>query len=79
MSRIGKKTIEIPSTVKIEINGQDVKAVGPKGELKTTIHQDIKAEVKDGKVFVAPNRKLIKGARGLWGLYRALIFKNSAR
>lgn len=74
MSRIGKKSIEIPSTVKVEINGQDIKVSGPKGELKITIHQNIKAELKDGKIFVLPVRKLIKGDRGLWGLYRALIF-----
>jgi large subunit ribosomal protein L6 len=74
MSRIGKKPIEIPQTVKIEFNGQDLKVSGPKGELKMIIHQDIKAEVKDGKIFVLPKRNLIKSARGLWGLYRALIF-----
>jgi len=74
MSRIGKKSIEIPSTVKVEINGQDIKTTGPKGELATKIHRDIKAEVKDGKIFVAPVRNLSKKAKGLWGLYRALIF-----
>ena len=74
MSRIGKKSIEIPTTVKVDINGQEVKIAGPKGELSITIHQDIKVENKDGKLFVVPARKLIKSARGLWGLYRALIF-----
>ncbi len=74
MSRIGKKLIEIPSTVKVEINGQNLKVSGPKGELKINIHQDIKAEVKDGKVFVLPKRDLSKKEKGLWGLYRALIF-----
>lgn len=74
MSRIGKKPIEIPQSVKIEVIGQELKATGPKGELKINIHQDIKAELKDGKLFVSPNRNLIKNERGLWGLYRALIF-----
>lgn len=74
MSRIGKKLIEIPATVKVEISGQDVKVSGPKGELKMNIHQDINVENKDGKLFVSPKRNLIKSERGLWGLYRALIF-----
>ncbi|OGZ70245.1 MAG: 50S ribosomal protein L6 [Candidatus Staskawiczbacteria bacterium RIFCSPHIGHO2_12_FULL_38_11] len=74
MSRIGKKFIAIPSTVKVEMIGQDLKTTGPKGELNIHIHQDIKAEVKDGKVLVAPVRNLPKKSKGLWGLYRALIF-----
>jgi large subunit ribosomal protein L6 len=74
MSRIGKKLIEIPQGVTVEINGQNLKTKGPKGELAITIHEDIVVEVKDGKVLVAPKRTLIKSKRGLWGLYRALIF-----
>ncbi len=80
MSRIGKKLIEVPSTVKIEIsasggNVQDFKAVGPKGELKISIHRDIKVEMKDGKISVAPRKEVLNNkVRGLWGLYRALIF-----
>ncbi len=73
MSRIGKKFIEIPSTVTVAINGQDVLVKGPKGELKIIIHQAIKAEIKDGKLFVTPKRELPTKDRGLWGLYRALI------
>ncbi len=74
MSRIGKKSIEVPSTVKVEFDGQNIKVSGPKGELKMDIHGDIKAEFKDGKVLVAPKKDLSKRERGLWGLYRALIF-----
>ncbi len=74
MSRIGKKLIEIPSTVKVELDGQNVKVTGPKGELSSIIHRDITAEIKDGKLFVIPKRNLSKKAKGLWGLYRALIF-----
>jgi large subunit ribosomal protein L6 len=74
MSRIGKKPIEIPGTVNVEINGRDLKVVGPKGELSIHIHQDVKAEAKDGKVFVMPKEKEVpKQSKGMWGLYRALI------
>lgn len=74
MSRIGKKFIEISQGVTIEVNGQELKASGLRGELKTTIHQAIKAEVKDGKVMVLPKNALSTKDKGLWGLYRALIF-----
>ncbi len=79
MSRIGKKPITIPQDVKVEIapagagRGQEVKVSGPKGELKQTLLRQIKAEVKDGKIFVAPQEQLTKKSRELWGLYRALI------
>jgi len=76
MSRIGKKPIEIPKDVKVEIEGQNVKVQGPKGSLATKVHGDILVEQKDGKVYIKPKRNLPKKSRGLWGLYRALIFND---
>ncbi len=77
MSRIGKKLIEIPQGVTVEISGPEgrpeIKVSGPKGELKQFIHPEIKVESKDGKIFVSPKSELSKKGRGLWGLYRALI------
>ena len=73
MSRIGKKPIEIPEGVKIEITDKEIKINGPKGELKQIIHPEIKVESKDGKILVSPKTELSKRGRGLWGLYRALI------
>ena len=73
MSRIGKKPIKIPEGVKVEIAGNEIKVSGPKGELKQFIHHEIKVEVKDGNILVAPKAELSKKGRGLWGLYRALI------
>lgn len=73
MSRIGKKPIEIPEGVKAEVLGNEIKVSGPKGELTQTIHPEIKIEVKDGAILVAPAKnKLPKKGRGLWGLFRAL-------
>ncbi len=73
MSRIGKKIIDVPEGVKIEIADKEIKVSGPKGELKQFIHPEIKVELKDGKIFVSPKKELSKKGRGLWGLYRALI------
>lgn len=74
MSRIGKKSIEVPQVVKVEMDGQNMKVTGPKGSLNIKVHHDIKVEVKNSKLFVSPIRKLPKKSKGLWGLYRALIF-----
>jgi len=74
MSRIGKKLIEIPATVKVSIENGIVKVSGPKGELTTPIHRDIKVENNDGKVLVVPTKEgASKKTKAMWGLYRALI------
>jgi len=79
MSRIGKKIIEIPQGVKVEISEKEIKVFGPKGELKQFIHPEIKVESSPvseghpGEILVSPKTKLSKRGRGLWGLYRALI------
>ena len=73
MSRIGKKIIEIPQGVTVEVSDKEIKVLGPKGELKQFIHHEIKVESKDGKILVFPKTELSKKGRGLWGLYRALI------
>jgi large subunit ribosomal protein L6 len=73
MSRIGKKSIEIPQGVTIEINDKEVTVKGPKGELRQFIHPEIKIEQQDNKILVTPKRELSKKSRGMWGLYRALM------
>ena len=37
MSRIGKKPIPVPQGVKVAVEGQTVKAEGPKGKLSQTV------------------------------------------
>ncbi len=67
MSRIGKKPIEIPANVKIDIQGENLKVLGVKGELQLKLMREVNVEVKDNKVFVT-------GKTGsIWGLHRALI------
>ena len=74
MSRIGKKPIEIPQNVKVEIDGQRVKISGPKGEIVQEIRPEIKIESKDGKIFVLPKSDAFsKKTAALWGLFRSLL------
>ena len=50
MSRIGKKLIELPTGVKVEIGSDTIKVSGPKGELSREIHPDINVELN--QIFV---------------------------
>lgn len=75
MSRIGKKPIDVPAGVKVEISGEVVKISGPKGELTQKISPQVISEVKDGKILVSLKEKGSSDGkvRALWGLCRALI------
>jgi large subunit ribosomal protein L6 len=72
MSRVGKKPIDIPSNVKVALDGKTVKVEGPKGKLEQKIHQRINAEVKDNQVVVTRSSD-IKLDKSLHGLTRSLI------
>jgi len=52
MSRIGKQIIAIPSEVTVNINGSEVKVVGPKGELVLNLPQKIEVSVDNGQITV---------------------------
>lgn len=72
MSRVGKKLITIPKGVTVSTNEKFVKVKGPKGELQTEIHANMKVEIKDGELSVQrPND--LKQNKALHGLTRALI------
>lgn len=57
MSRIGKKPVEVPEGVTVDVNGQDVKAKGSKGELAIRIHDDVSVKMEDGKIVFEPRTK----------------------
>lgn len=72
MSRIGKKPIEIPKGVTVNLDGQLIKVKGPKGELQRSIHPTIKTEITEGEIkFTRPNE--FKESRALHGLTRSLV------
>ena len=52
MSRIGKKPIQIPSGVKIQIVNSKVLVEGPKGKLEYLLPQSINVEIKDNLLTV---------------------------
>lgn len=74
MSRIGRKPIEIPSGVEVNVSGSVVNAKGPKGTLTVELHPSVMASVTPEKTVVVEvaNPDAIKD-RALWGLSRKLI------
>ena len=73
MSRVGKKPIEIPESVKVNIDGRKVIIKGPKGELSREVRPEIKVELKEGKIFVKPEIES-KKTKAFWGLTRSLLY-----
>jgi len=73
MSRIGRKPINIPKEVKVEINNDLISIQGPKGVLTQRIPERISLELKDNQLFVK-RKSDDKLSKSLHGLTRSLIF-----
>jgi large subunit ribosomal protein L6 len=72
MSRIGRKPIEIPDGVEVDVKPGAVSVKGPKGELNQGFNRDMKVAVDDGALTVT--RPTDRGEhRALHGLTRSLI------
>ncbi len=54
MSRIAKKPIEIPNGVEFKVDGREVSAKWPKGQLSVTLHDSVELKQDDKLVTLAP-------------------------
>ena len=72
MSRTGKKPIPPVSGVTVTMNGRNVTAKGPKGELSMTLMENVNVEQNDEGLVVSPANDT-KEARAAWGTTRALL------
>ncbi|MCZ2204339.1 50S ribosomal protein L6 [Bartonella sp. A05] len=72
MSRIGKKSISVPSGVTAVVEGQIVKAKGPKGELSYVVNDEVLIKFEENVISVVP-RDQSKDARSKWGMSRSMI------
>ena len=72
MSRIGKRSIPIPGSVNVNIDGHSVRVVGPKGELQRTLRPEVTLSMEGNQILVRPvdDSPL---ARAQWGLSRTLV------
>ena len=73
MSRIGKKPINLPAGVEVNLNGNLVSVKGPKGELKQEIHPLIQIVKGDKEITLSVKDIEDKKQNSLWGLSRTLI------
>ncbi len=72
MSRIGKRTIEVPKGVTVTLDGQTVSVKGPKGERSWTVADEI--EITQGDDGLNLNvREDNQRSRAMWGLSRTLV------
>lgn len=72
MSRIGKKPINIPKGVTVEVNGVHVKVTGPKGSLERVLPAAVVVRIEDASVLVERGGE-DRVARSMHGLARTLV------
>ena len=72
MSRIGKKTVSVPTGVTVNVNGSTVSVKGPKGELKEVLNDQVLVKMEQSGVKVDPINQT-KLARSSWGMSRTLV------
>lgn len=72
MSRIGKKSVPVPSNVAATITGKTVKMKGPKGEIAFSVPDDLKVQRTDEGIDISllEDTRL---ARSRWGMSRTQI------
>jgi large subunit ribosomal protein L6 len=72
MSRIGRKPIQVPEGVEIDVKPGTVTVKGPKGELNQSLSREMKVSIENGTLTV--ERPTDRGEhRALHGLSRSLI------
>ncbi len=72
MSRIAKQPVEIPSGVEVSINGRELSAKGPKGNLSVTLHASVNV-TQDGNILSFSPRDDEKSSMALAGTMRAVV------
>ncbi|MEM1103504.1 MAG: 50S ribosomal protein L6 [Pseudomonadota bacterium] len=72
MSRIGKVPITAPKGVTVTIDGRNVSAKGPKGEMHFVLNDMISAEMEGESISVTPADKS-REARAMWGMNRTMV------
>ena len=73
MSRIGKKAVEIPDKVKVNVgDGGHVSVEGPKGKMQWTLPRAIKASVQNNRVSLVREAET-RSVKALHGLSRSLV------
>ena len=73
MSRIGKKLISIPESVKVELRDGFVFVHGPKGDLSLKLRPEVKIEIESGALRVVAVETGTKESGAYAGMTRSII------
>jgi large subunit ribosomal protein L6 len=75
MSRIGKKSIKIPTGVEINIIGRKLTVKGPKGQMDMELPETLDVTISDGSASVGLKEGVVTTGKEsqMWGLGRALL------
>jgi len=76
MSRVGKKSISIPSGVDVKISSTELLVKGPKGELRSPLFSGISASLADNVISLECNDLSTKSTKANYGMARALLANN---
>lgn len=69
MSRIGNKTIKIPSNVDIEVSDGVLIVEGPNGELSRDLHEKVSVNIDEDQASVEVEDETKGNQRALWGTF----------
>ncbi|MGB8330543.1 MAG: 50S ribosomal protein L6 [Polyangiales bacterium] len=72
-SRNGKKPVEIAKGVQVSINGREITAKGPKGQLSHTLRAEVLVSQDEGKLSVRPAPGTGKVGLQYQGMTRAIL------
>jgi large subunit ribosomal protein L6 len=74
MSRLGKKPIPVPASVKVAVNGRNISVEGPKGKLQWEHRHEVSVKFDDGAKQITVSRENDeRPARAYHGLTWALV------
>jgi len=73
MSRIGRRPIKVPQSVKIQVDENQILVTGPKGKQQASLHEKLQLEQKDDEIKILADYKEDTIARTQMGTLYSLL------
>ena len=74
MSRVGKKQIEIPSGVTVDVSANSIVVKGPKGQLSVDTYPGIEVKVDGSALFVSNTDDTVRELNAMHGTMRSHVY-----
>ena len=72
-SRIGRKPINIPAGVDVKLQGQQISAKGPKGQLSLLLHPFVEINLEKNEITIHPKKNNVSITGSSSKLYRSIV------